>query len=124
MKAAALILTLGFAVSGLAADTTLKGYLVDSACGAAGMSKMDGSNELTAPQDHTVACEIACAKSGYGVMVKKGMTYSFVRFDAKGSALATEILKAAKQDKAPFVAATGTLAKGTLKVTSLTEAAM
>ncbi len=121
---AALWIALTFAVSGFAADMTYQGYLADKACGAAGMSKMDGSDEINAPQEHTVACQLACAPSGYGIMVKEGMTYKFVPFDAKGSELALKLLKETKKEKAPWVAVTGSLAKGTLQVTGLKEAAM
>jgi hypothetical protein len=124
MKVAAMIFALGTAVSGFAADSTYKGYLVDTYCGKAGSSKMDGSNVIDGPQDHTVACQIACAKGGYGVMVADGKKFKFVPFDAKGSELALQILKASKNEKAPAVVAMGTLKNGVIAVASLKEDVM
>jgi hypothetical protein len=121
MKVAALFLALGVAVAGFAADSTYKGYLADTYCGAKGHGGMDGADLVNSPGDHTVACQVACAKGGYGVMLKDGMTYKYVPFDAKGSELAAQVLKTTKKEKGPKVVVTGSLEKGTLRVASLVE---
>lgn len=121
MKIASLMLALSLTTAGFTADMTYTGYLTDKACGAAGSSKMDGSSETNAPQEHTVACQIACAKSGYGVMLQEGSTYKFVPFDAKGSAMATKLLKTTKKTKGPIVMVTGTQKDGVIQVASMME---
>lgn len=121
MKFGIFLIAIGCAISGFAADTAYEGYLVDKFCGTAGTSKMDGSNEITAPQEHTVACQIACAKGGYGVMVKDGVAYKFMPFDAKGNELATQILKSTKKVKGPTVQIMGTLKNGVIEVSGMKE---
>ena len=44
---------------------------------------MDGTDAKNSPCDHTVACQVACAKSGYGLMMKEGAAYRFVPFTGK-----------------------------------------
>ena len=121
MKITSLVLALSLATAGFSADMTYTGYLADKSCGAAGASKMDGSNETNAPQDHTVACQIACAKSGYGLMVQEGTAYKFVPFDTKGSAMAMKVLKATKKTKGPMVVVTGAMKGGMIQVVTMKE---
>ncbi len=123
MKSPALLLSLCLAASGFAADTTYKGYLADTLCAKSGHG-MDGSDLLNAPKDHTVACQVACASGGYGLMVQKGAAYTFVPFDAKGNELALALLKGTKNAKAPFVNVMGSMKMDTLVVSSIKEAAM
>jgi hypothetical protein len=124
MKIAALVLSTAVAISGFAADMTYKGYLADKFCGVAGTGKMDGSDLVNAPGDHTVACQIACASGGYGMMIKDGATYKFTPFDAKGNEMAATILKTTKKTKGPTVTAMGVMKDGVLQVTSLMESEM
>jgi hypothetical protein len=124
MKIAVWIATLGLAATGFAADMSYKGYLADTYCGSAGMSKMDGSDLTNAPAEHTVACQIACAKGGYGVMVQEGKTYKFVPFDAKGNALAAALLKNTKKTKALYIEVAGSKKMDAISVSSLKEASM
>jgi hypothetical protein len=124
MKIATWIVTLGLATAGFAADTTFKGYLADTYCGSAGMSKMDGADLTNAPAEHTVACQIACVKGGYGVMLQEGKTYKFVPFDAKGNELASALLKSTKKTKGLFIEVAGSKKMDAISVTSLKEASM
>lgn len=123
MKFHTLLLSLCLAASGFAADTTHKGYLADTLCAKSGHG-MDGSDLMNAPKDHTVACQVACASGGYGLMVQKGTSYTFVPFDAKGNELALALLKGTKSAKAPFVSVMGSMKMDVLVVSSIKEAAM
>ena len=119
----AVLLAAVVAVSASAAEMTYKGYITDATCGKAGMGKMDQANLTTSPQDHTLACQVACAKGGFGLMVKEGMDYKFVPFNAKGSreaeALVKKEEKMMKDGKAVYVEVVGEEKMNVLDVKSI-----
>ena len=69
------------------------------------------------PDKHETSCLIACAKSGYGVLMSDG---TWVRFDAKGNDEAFKALKATKKTEGIRVTVTGEKKGDTIKVSSLT----
>jgi len=79
---------------------TYKGYLMDKACADMGKG-MDGSDVVNAPWDHTKMCLMAgpCKASGYGVSVKEGAAFTFIKFDKDGDDIAwAEIEKFTGED--------------------------
>ena len=115
MKQIAILLFLIIGYTFSAAETTSwTGYLADQMC----------SESLTASAEraaaHTKEClvEDHCAKSGYGVIVD-GKWY---KFDKKGNELAAALLTATQKDRGIQVVVTGSIKKGTIKVTNLAEA--
>ncbi len=85
MKKFALMLFVALSVSAFAADTTVKGYLVDMAC-----AKEDGA-KADFPAKHTKGClqMDECEKSGYGLMTADKKV---IRFDAAGNAAAKKFI--------------------------------
>jgi len=85
MKKLAMILFAAAAISAFAADTTVKGYLVDLSCAREDGSKPDFGAK------HTTDClkMDECAKSGYGVLTDDK---KIVMFDAAGNAQARKFL--------------------------------
>ena len=72
--------------------------------------------DLMAHRDeHSRACALQCARSGYGVIVAD----SFVQFDVKGSALAKEALSNARKKNHLRATVTGAMKDGVLHVSSL-----
>jgi len=106
-KAALVILALALALP-LAAETWKSVSILDSSCSA----KKD---MVANPDSHTRSCAVKCAKSGYGAVVDG----KFIKFDDKGSAMATEALS--KSDKTDHLRATvsGELKDGVIHVTAL-----
>jgi hypothetical protein len=97
------------------------GYLTDVACGTSGKSPVDGSDLVNSPWDHTKACSIVCAGSGYGVSVQNGKSFNFIPFDSKGNELAAAILKSTSKDQGVSVAVMGVLSNGVIMVSSMVE---
>lgn len=124
MKALGWIMALSCAVAAFGADTAYKGYLCDRACAEAGKGAMDGADLKTNPGEHTVACQVACAKSGYGILMKDGMAFKFVPFTGKGDELAASLLKTTTKLKGVYVEATGEMKDGSLMVSALKESEM
>ena len=124
MKVLGMMIALSVTVAAFGADTTYKGYLSDKACAKTGKGAMDGADLKHSPGDHTVACEVACAKSGYGLMMKDGATYKFVPFSGKGNKLASSLLKSTTRTKDMYVEVTGYMKKGTIDVEGMKEASM
>jgi hypothetical protein len=97
------------------------GYLMDSACGVPGKG-MDGADVVHSPQDHTQACLVDCAASGYGISVKDGMVYRYIPFDKAGSDLANRtILQKTSRTRGVSIEVEGTLSGGVLTVRSIRE---
>ena len=124
MKAIGWVLALGLSIAAFGADTAYKGYLCDKACAATGKGAMDGADLKNRPGDHTVACQVACANSGYGLMMKDGAAYKFVPFTGKGDELATSLLKKTTRTKGMYVEVTGDLKDGSLMVSGMKEVDM
>ena len=121
MKAHEWIIALSVTVAAFGADTTYKGYLSDKMCASAGKGMVDGADLKNKPEDHTVACEVACAKSGYGLIMKDGATYKFVPFSGKGNELASSLLKNTTRTKDMYVEVTGYMKQGSIDVKGMKE---
>jgi hypothetical protein len=85
MKKFVMILFAALAVSAFAADTTVKGHLVDLAC-----AREDGA-KADFPAKHSKGClqMEECEKSGYGVMTPDKKV---IAFDAAGNAAAKKFI--------------------------------
>lgn len=124
MKALGWMMALSLTMAAFGADTAYKGYLCDKMCAGTGKGAMDGADLKNKPEDHTVACQVACAKSGYGLMMKDGATYKFVPFKGKGNELATSLLKSTTRTKGMYVEVTGEMEDGAIEVSGMKEAEM
>lgn len=65
---------------------------------------------------HTAKCGVACAKSGYGLVLADG---KFVKFDESGNAKALAALKATSKEKDLKAKITGELDGDTVKVSAI-----
>lgn len=91
--------------AGAAAAQTWNGTLVDVMCKGKDLA------------GHTTKCAVACAKSGYGVVLADG---KFVKFDEGGNAKTLAALKTATKEKDLKVTVTGSLADDdTIQVSSI-----
>jgi hypothetical protein len=101
------------------------GYLADVLCGQKGVSAF-GSNLITNPEKHTVACMKMppCEASGYGIYMKdaKSGKYVFYKFDEKGTELAKGLLKNTKKANNMLIKVEGTLDEDTIIVENIIEA--
>ena len=110
------MLLAGVAVVGLmagfarAADTEIKGVLIDQKCGA---KQMTAADPEAGAAGHKKDCAVTCAASGYAVVSGKTM----YKLDDAGAAKAKEYL--AKADNTTKVVVKGTEKDGTLTVTSI-----
>jgi hypothetical protein len=110
-----------------AAAGTVTGYLSDSLCGKAGYPEgYKGVIDLVKDaSDHAGMCLNMdnCRAAGYGVFVKEANgKYKYVKFDAKGSALAYDkFIKPVtdKMAKTPAITVKGKLKDGVYTVTSI-----
>ena len=98
-----------FAAAALVASTaafaeTWNGTLVDVMCKGKDLA------------GHTAKCGIACAKSGYGLVLSDG---KFVKFDERGNAKALAALKATAKEKDLKARVTGALDGETIKVAAI-----
>jgi len=112
MKKFVVILFAAISVSAFAADSTVKGYLVDLSCAAEEGQKADFGSK------HTKDCLQMpdCVKSGYGVLTDDKKV---VKFDAAGNAQAKKFIGALKKDKDIKVAVTGAVKGDTVTVTKI-----
>jgi len=65
---------------------------------------------------HTTKCAVACAKSGYGLVLSDG---KFMKFDEGGNAKALALLKSASKESDLKAKVTGTLDGDVVKVSSI-----
>jgi len=102
MKRLALILFATVAVSAVAADTAVKGYLVDIACAIEEGQRPDFGIK------HSRACLQMpdCANSGYGVLTDDK---KIIRFDKAGNDQAKKFIEGLTKSNDVKVAVTGTL---------------
>ncbi|HZD95339.1 MAG TPA: hypothetical protein VE133_13850 [Candidatus Sulfotelmatobacter sp.] len=100
MRKLILVLFAAMAVSAFAADTTVKGFLVDLSCEAE-----DGSKPDFGPK-HTKDClQMAeCVKSGYGVLTEDKKV---IRFDKASNEQAKKFIADLKKTKDIKVNVTG-----------------
>jgi hypothetical protein len=112
MKGIALILCAFVAVGAFAADTPIKGYLVDMACG-----REDGSKPGFGSK-HTKDCLQMpdCAQSGYGVLTDDN---KFLRFDKAGNDQAKKFITDLKKESDIKVTVTGTVNGNTMTVSKI-----
>jgi hypothetical protein len=102
MRRIALVLLTAAALSSFAADTTVKGYLVDIACASEegqkpGFGAKHSKDCLQMPD---------CAHSGYGVLTDDKKV---IKFDAASNAKAKQFIAGMKKDKDIKVNVTGTV---------------
>ncbi|HEY6272907.1 MAG TPA: hypothetical protein VIX19_13075 [Terriglobales bacterium] len=112
MRKVVLILLAATALSAFAADTKVKGYLVDMAC---------GREEGTRPEfgmKHSKAClqMPECAESGYGILTEDK---KIVRFDPAGNEQAKKFLADLKKTTDIKVTVTGTLDGDSMTVSKI-----
>ena len=112
MKKLVLILFAAVSLSAFAADTTVKGYLVDLAC-----AKEDGSKADFGAK-HTKGCLQMpdCEKSGYGVLTDDKKV---IRFDKAGNEEAKKFIAALTQKKDIKVAVNGAVTGDNMTVSKI-----
>ena len=96
-----------WSVSAGAAETWNKVSLVDTLCSL---------KVKDAPDKHTRACALQCAKGGFGVFTADGV---YLKFDDKGNEQAVALLKGAKGSENLRVTVTGTRNGETIAVSSI-----
>jgi hypothetical protein len=106
------VLFAAMAVSAFAADTTVKGYLVDIACGSeegsrAGFGASHAKGCLQMPD---------CAKSGYAVLTDDK---NVIKFDAAGNQQAKKFISDLKKKDDIKVAVTGSVNGDSMTVTKI-----
>jgi len=112
MKKFLLMLFAAMAVSAFAADTTVKGYLVDRACASEEASQAGfGAN-------HTKGClqMPPCAKSGYAVLTDDKKV---INLDEKGNQQAKKFIEGLAQTKDIKVAVSGNMDGDSIAVTKI-----
>src|SRR5215467_13466482 len=112
MRKSVLILFAVMAISAFAADTTVKGYLVDLACAAedgqkAGFGAKHSKDCLQMPD---------CASSGYGVLTDDKKV---VKFDKAGNEQAKRFIADMKKEKDVRVVVTGAVNGGSMTVSKI-----
>ncbi len=112
MKKLVMILFVAISLSAFAADTTVKGYLVDLACAKEAGSKAEFGAK------HTKGClqMDECEKSGYGVMTEDKKV---IRFDKAGNEQAKKFIAALTQKKDIKVAVDGAVNGENMTVTKI-----
>ncbi len=90
--------------AGVSLAGTWSGTLVDVMCKGKDLAS------------HTAKCGVACAKSGFGLVLADG---KFVKFDESGNAKALAALKSTSKEKDLKAKVSGELDGETVKVTSI-----
>jgi hypothetical protein len=112
MKKLTLVLLTAMALSAFAADTQVKGYLVDIAC---------ADEEGTKPgfgAKHTKDCLLMpdCVKSGYGLLTDDKKVF---KFDKAGNEKAKQFIAGLKKEKDIKVVVTGTVSGENMTATKI-----
>jgi hypothetical protein len=104
MRRLALILFVAVAVSAFAADTTVKGYLVDISCATANAKKP----KADFPAKHTKDCLQMpdCEEAGYAVLTSDNKV---IKFDKAGNAEAKKFISGVNKKDDIKVAVSGTV---------------
>lgn len=112
MKKFILVLFAAMAVSAFAADTTVKGYLVDLACAA------EDGQKAGFGLKHTKGCLQMpdCEKSGYGVLTDDKKV---IRFDSASNAQARKFIADMQKNKDIRVNVTGNVNGDTIAVSKI-----
>jgi hypothetical protein len=102
MKKFAMILFAAISISAFAADTTVKGHLVDLACAA------EDGNKPGFGEKHSKGCLQMpdCVKSGYGVLTEDKKV---IKFDAAGNEKASKFIDGLQKKNDIKVSVTGNL---------------
>lgn len=112
MKRLILILFAAVSLAALAADTTVKGTLVDLAC-----AREDGAKpDFGAKHSKDCLQMPDCEKSGYGLMTADKKV---IRFDAAGNAQAKKFIADMKKTKDIRVEVTGAVTGDTMTVSKI-----
>ncbi|MGH9658469.1 MAG: hypothetical protein ACRD96_07990 [Bryobacteraceae bacterium] len=98
------LLSFALLFSSAALAETWSGTLVDVMCKGRDLAS------------HTAKCGIACAKSGFGLVLADG---KFVKFDETGNAKALAALKATSKEKDLKAKISGTLDGETIQVSTI-----
>src|SRR5262249_4037330 len=108
-----LILFVAMSIGAYAADTTVKGYLVDLACATG-----DEGKAANFGAEHTKECLQMpdCVKGGYGLLTPDK---KIIRFDKAGNDEAKKIIAAMKKEKDIKVAVTGAVNGGSMTVSKI-----
>lgn len=112
MKRTLLMLLAAIALTSFAADTTIKGYLVDIACG-----QEDGSKPGFGAK-HTKECLQMpdCVSSGYGVLTDDK---KIIRFDKAGNDQAKKFIDDLKKESDVKVTVTGAVSGDSMTVSKI-----
>jgi hypothetical protein len=112
MKKLVLILFAAISLGALAADTTIKGTLVDMAC-----AREDGSKPGFGAKHSKDCLEMPdCVKSGYGLMTADKKV---IRFDKAGNDQAKKFIAEMKKAKDIQVEVTGAVTGDTMTVSKI-----
>jgi hypothetical protein len=100
-------------ISAFAADTTVKGYLVDLACATG-----DEGKEANFGGEHTKECLQMpdCVKGGYGILTPDKKIF---RFDNAGNEQAKKFIASMKKEKDIKVMVTGAVNGGSMTVSKI-----
>jgi hypothetical protein len=107
-----LLLFAAASINALAADTAVKGYLVDVACYAR-IKQKHGS-----PANHSKSCLTApnCADSGFGVLTDDKQ---FIKFDQDGNEKARKFVTGMDKETGIRVTVTGSVNSDTMTVSRI-----
>jgi uncharacterized protein YxeA len=112
MRKSILVLFAALAVSAFAADTTVKGYLVDLSC-----AREEGQKPGFGVKHSKDCLEMEeCAKSGYGVLTDDK---KIIAFDQAGNQQAKKFIADLKKSKDLKVNVTGALNGSTMTVNKI-----
>ncbi len=113
MRKFILILFAAMSISAFAADTTVKGYLVDLACATG-----DEGKEANFGAEHGKQCLQMpdCVKGGYGILTPDKR---IVRFDKAGNDEAKKFITTLKKEKDIKVAVTGAVTGDSMSVSKI-----
>lgn len=112
MRKSILVLFAALAISAFAADTTVKGYLVDLSC-----AREEGQKPGFGAKHSKDCLEMEdCAKSGYGVLTDDK---KIVAFDQAGNERAKKFIADLKKSKDIKVNVTGALNGSTMTVNKI-----
>ena len=113
MRKFILILFAAMSISAFAADTTVKGYLVDLECATS-----DEGKAANFGAEHTKECLQMpdCVKGGYGLLTPDKKIF---RFDAVGNDQAKKFIASMKKEKDVKVTVTGVVTGSSMTVNKI-----
>ena len=114
VKLAAAVFVIALIAPALAQTQTVRGHLVDVVC-----ATEHAKEGATFGAKHDKKCLLmdACVKSGYSVLTAEGRV---IKLDAKGSAMALELIKKTNRESDWRVAVAGNMSGDTITVSTLT----